>query len=440
MVPAKRLVGIELNPGPPPSTTKGRKRPRRRSAPVALTKRANDHGSMLANLPRSTRVSDPSVTRLHQLQALGALGSIAQVRGPRGLQRGMGGALAFNRPPSAADYIRCLERPFSSPAPKLGFSTFVPTGKSPLWKLTPAFQFSTGNTFTCFAVVASITTALDAIRVCAAATSNLTLTSTVQFVDRFTNAASVSTSAQWGRVINGGLRVKVRLPSSFIPGTLGGILLPLESTTSVYSLSYQSLAALEGFVPFLQESDGVIGGEVSFRPADVDSFGFQGDLVGSLNTPATTSRCQLVIVGLGWPPAPSGTFSAFSLEMDVKGHLETLGGVDQFGYDDNEPSLVTSGMSMDLAGAAARAADIPVVPSISLMESLDNGINNINRSLGRTTFGGARAGYGRLGTPVVRPQAMTSEHNLSPPPVQSLPGISDASRERDRYIYVEAKH
>jgi len=355
--PASRLVGIELNPGPPKKG--GLNRAIANAVGQAAVKnRRNRRKNKRANqnAPYNGRV----VFQTHKT-----------------------GNPARANHPSLRTYINALTNPFNTAQPKLGFGTYVPTTLVSGWfeNAAQALPAAVISTATCFAVTFSPGIDSDNIRIYGAVSSGSLLSATAPVTGAVANAANLTTRIQTARVVSSELRVKVRTAATSLPGTLGGIFLPDETMTSIQAMSFQGLGTQQKFCPFSSESN-IIGGAVQYRPLDGTSFEFSTQYGQGGVMPLLSSRPTMIIVGQGWPAG------AFAIEISIIEHLEATSGIDSAGEVDFNGSLASTGVNVDQVGNEILQMGPPIVPSIPFIEMLDNGISHA-MSKSDPTFGRA---------------------------------------------------
>jgi hypothetical protein len=353
--PSPRLVGIELNPGPSKASSSSSRKPAV-SINVTEVKRSPGKSRKRAGGARPAKNNGGGAHVAAGFQPPRFKTTITE---------------KLTRAPGMDTYLDALTHPFTAPQPRLGFGCFVGSMKYTGWYENPTL---TMGAFTHFAVAVVPSIHSNAIRVYTAGTSGTTLAASTITPLTVTNQSSLATFSQSSRIISSELRVKVRTPATSLPGSLGGFFLPDETVNNLEALTYAQLTQNQKYYPFSSEGPN-IGGAVQYRPIDATSFEFSAEYANAGALTATNALPQMVVIGTGWAA------SSFAVEMTLVVNFETLGGLDQSGQGDFEPSLVTSGLTVDMVGDKLAFAGPPVVPSISAIEMLDHGLTHAqNRS------------------------------------------------------------
>jgi hypothetical protein len=175
------------------------------------------------------------------------------------------------------------------------------------------------------------------------------------YLGSMSNINQIANSAQAGRVISAGLRVRVRCSSTSPSGTVYAGFCNADSISNLLNMSANSLSAL----PFVDRIDsaagdsGEIRAEVDYRPRDTSSFNFEAGWVNSTYTPPTTTiQPLLFVLATGYVPG------SWVMDFDCIEHLETMGGLDP-SIDDTKGGA-EKGISMDDVFRYAKAAGVNV--------------------------------------------------------------------------------
>jgi len=259
--------------------------------------------------------------------------------------------------------MRALTNPFNSPAPKLGFGTFVPTGKLPLW--TEQQTVASGTAVGCVVMLDCSATSMVTYWNFTGAQVNSTLGAIAGAVTvNSSNTVLINSSAQTARLINLGMRCKVRASTNSQPGIAGFVCVPQEGLTNVLLMTPNTILALPGYKSCSSTAVGMIGGEVQILPADNHDFEFLTSTISGYST--GVSRNIALFVAYGW------TVATWNMEINVFGHIETLGGLDAAGETDAEPDLVDGGESIDsVSTLLSRNPSAAITTSLEAMTLLD---------------------------------------------------------------------
>jgi hypothetical protein len=316
----------------------------------------------------------------------------------------------YIRPPVLSDYVKALQYPFTYPAPKLGVGTWTSTKKYTAWRHITPVVAGAGNT--CFAINFQPWSPRQMVGMTIMNNPAPAIISGGPVYYDAANIAQISSQTQSGRVISAALRVIVRYPATSLGGTAGMMHVPDDSQTNFTNQSILNISELSSFQP-LSSGNGAIGGEVHYRPADPTDFEMTTDAAGQPIPPNVASH-NLICCGSGFP-----ALSDWSVEIYAIVHYETLAGFDTAGEDDDEPGLLGGQATIDRLAANQTTLDSAVIPSISLLDSLEHGLNHISRmrGRGRSMFGSPTlsTSSGSATTPDSSPIVPSS---LTPSPVQ----------------------
>jgi hypothetical protein len=188
-----------------------------------------------------------------------------------------------------------------------------------------------------------------------------------------------------GRVISSGIKLEVAYPTTVTRGSLAALYLPNETLTAVESMTFDGLFRHPQSVVSLATSNGNIGTQVNYMPVDNGSFNFVQSVSGDLDWASTFADDLLpimVIFGISWP------LSVGRIEMELVLHAEGLGGIDPESADDAEPSLVTSGVTMDQVANTISESGNPIINALDVMaELIPRAMTNVrNSQMGRGPY------------------------------------------------------
>jgi len=221
---------------------------------------------------------------------------------------------------SSDAYTEMLARPFTASLRPLGFGTLVPTTVMQGFR---RIQLAPGSTTKSF-VFAMCPTANVMVRYWEATDSSLALGNPLHTYDP-TNKSQITAMAQLARVINGGLRVRVRYAATSPAGSLAGFYTTSDSITNLQALSPDSLMALDSATWLNENLSGSCAIEVQYRPDDYYSFVFGASPLSGYNS--ANAAPMLVVIGTGW------VAGSFNIETQAVMGLESQSGLLGSGAD-----------------------------------------------------------------------------------------------------------
>jgi len=284
-------------------------------------------------------------------------------------------------------YRDAVINPFFAAQPKLGWGCYVPTSVLTGWvTTTPALNAGASAFCVLFQPNLLGTVAVTSVTFSSVLSSTTLTSAPTQTNQNMTNGTSLATLVDASRVISAAARISVRTASTQLRGTVGAVLLPYSSFNNIVALTYDAIRSLPSYREFSVSGE-YAGGEVQYRAVDPTDFGFT--LAHASGAAASLAQTFLAVVGTGWPPG------AFAVDMSLIAHHETIGGLDAAAQDSISNSLADSGVTMDQA-ARSLLTEAPVIPSLTLLDSLENGLSHIGRNF--PTFSGDFAGRMGVGT------------------------------------------
>lgn len=270
-VPKPRLVGIELNPGPPKP---------RKSLKVII----KPNTQRVAKRKTNKRSVGPSMSIQHKL---------------------------------TTDYLNTLRDPWEHPPIKLGFNTFQTTVVATGYRRAN-FTVAADGSFA-VAMVPSATgmimTNNNGVNVATWATANAT------------NATILQQQMLEARIVSGGLRLFCLFPETSAPGVL-------YSTTDL-SLSSTLIAATTpngvAGIPSAELGIGSRGSRIVMLPIDNDSYSFYSSNISGITANGLPYMPTLLIAGTGFPV---GTVVYYEAIINLEGLPNNTSGAGQ-GIDIN---------------------------------------------------------------------------------------------------------
>jgi hypothetical protein len=301
-VPASRLVGIELNPGPNPVTT------------VVLRVPSKPKTPKKKKIPKRKRNRNSKVPRL------------------------LSGDLF-------TQYVSSLNDPFNYPPPKLGFGCMVPTNIFTAY-LRGQYTASTDGSFAIFCAP-TVGSSLSPIYY-----SNGLSTAVAWNPVTFPNAAIIGNSAGEGRVISSGIRVLPLQAATAAPGIIYSGAIPSASNSALVGYTSTLLAAS----PCLEFGDSRDGAVSVSRPSDLSAYIFtQSSLIG--NATGLWGQSTPVIVCLGLVPSSTVMVEVVvNVEtiISVTNSQGNLVGANPGGAPNVEPTVSDSFPSLDSLWSATK--------------------------------------------------------------------------------------
>lgn len=218
-------------------------------------------------------------------------------------------------PRANGPYRQMLSRPFLENLKPLGFGTAVPTTCVSVYRRAAIAPPSNATS-----VVVIMRPQLPGmVLVYTGINDSAAINTTSAAVYDASNQAMVVSMAQMGRIINAGLRVKVKYAATEPPGQFGAFYTHSDSYSNLLTNSPSGLMSLSGAEWDSTTSGQSMAMEVQYRPLDLTSYSF----TNTFRTGWVNSVIQplLIIVMTGWVPG------RFNIEFSATMGLETLGGL-----------------------------------------------------------------------------------------------------------------
>lgn len=316
-VPAPRLVGIELNPGPAHKKNK------------ALAQKTTTTTTLVQQKKRRPRR--------------------AALASPNPLNRGLG----LGQRNAAMDYIKTLVDPWEYPPMKLGYDCYVPSLLG-MGYLRNSLTVNADGSFA-IAFQPSITSSLI---------TNVSGAAGVTWGGPFslTDASSVTTQMSEARVVSGGLRVMALFPATSAPGVL---YTGSDTSRTLANFQAASVSSLTG-LPSSEIGIGSKGSRAVFYPIDNESFKFTVSPLTSYSGSVLPYQPTLYVAGLGFP---TGTVVYYEAVLNLEGLPQNSSL--SIGVDNNAaapPTLVDSFPSTDSLVSVVKR----LIPPSVIMDGIGN--------------------------------------------------------------------
>lgn len=330
--PLPRLVGIELNPGPP--------RPK-----VSVDVKVKT--AMKTKAPRAKAEKRKK-----------------KRRGPPNKSNSV-----------VQSFLTSALNPFQNAPPALGYELFQPPMLDTAWYRTFGETQATAVTAAVVFDPAStgpVSAASNAYVTLFQATSALSSLSASSTNGRnATNVARIITTAYEARPITAALRCTVRYPATSAPGRLFMLDLSIDYTTLI-TKTFNDLAALDCAHPISFDGSGVAMIQGNWR--QMGSVDFNMTPTGVANLKDFVSS-KVVFLAIGWP-------AGFLLDIEAISHLETTGGALAGSVAGDEVPTLALQTPIEVLATMVRA--VPQIlnkTSIAACERLQ-----LNRAIGRHTI------------------------------------------------------
>lgn len=282
-VPSPRLVGIELNPGPPkvtievktpagmvpngtPNNTKKKRRQRRK----------NNNNNNNKNLNFSNRGPVQTHLRTNRKQVLNQKFSHRIV----------------------GEYIDTINDPFEFGPVRLGFGTMTPSNLATVYCRGSLISSSVDGSFTIFLIPAVGSGGSGSRGGVYTSTTLSNKTATVYNYQAWANRVPVQAQGYEARVVSGGIRTCPLVSATNTPGIMFAQSVASDTFTNLNTTNTETFSQ----TPYARWCQGNQTVAVTVRPSDSDSFNFHTDIGGGYQSDNHLTWSSVpVISGTGFP-------------------------------------------------------------------------------------------------------------------------------------------